>query len=56
MTEHATDIGKIKVLNLDVTKVSSSEIREKIQNGEDVSGLVPAKVLSYIKDKKLYVQ
>jgi nicotinate-nucleotide adenylyltransferase len=55
MTEHATEIGRIKVLNLDVTKVSSSEIREKIVNGRDVSGLVPEKVLNFIKERKFYV-
>jgi nicotinate-nucleotide adenylyltransferase len=56
MTEHATEIGRIKVLNLDVTKVSSSEIRERIMNGEDASELVPKKVLDYIKDRKFYAE
>lgn len=34
--------------------VSSSEIREKIKNNEDISALVPADVCKYIKDKGLY--
>jgi len=55
MTEHATSIGKIKVLNLKVTEVSSSEVREKIAKGEDVSHLVPPKVLDYIKERKYYI-
>ncbi len=34
--------------------VSSGEIREKIQNGEDISGLVPEKVQEYIEKNNLY--
>lgn len=54
MVEYASEIGRIKVLNLSVTEVSSTEIREKIFTGSDVSGLVPEKVLEYIEEKKLY--
>lgn len=36
------------------TVVSSSEIREKIKRGEDISPLVPQKVELYIKEKGLY--
>lgn len=35
--------------------VSSSEIREKIKNNEDISSLVTADVYEYIKDKGLYI-
>lgn len=35
--------------------VSSSEIREMIKNGEDVSDFLPENVYNYIKDKGLYV-
>ncbi len=35
-------------------KVSSSAIREKLQQGGDVSALVPASVLRYIEEKGLY--
>jgi nicotinate-nucleotide adenylyltransferase len=55
MTEYATEMGKIKVLNLEVTQVSSSEIREKIARGEDISALVPEKVLKLIKEKQYYL-
>ncbi|MDR2532666.1 MAG: nicotinate (nicotinamide) nucleotide adenylyltransferase [Oscillospiraceae bacterium] len=55
MTEYATEIGRIKVLNLEVTEVSSSEVREKITKGEDVSNLVPPGVLKIIKEKKYYL-
>lgn len=37
-----------------VIKVSSSEIREKIKNGSDVSSLLPKKVFDYISEKGLY--
>ncbi|MDE5670872.1 MAG: nicotinate (nicotinamide) nucleotide adenylyltransferase [Eubacterium sp.] len=35
--------------------VSSSEIREKIKNKDDISGFVPAEVCKYIKDEGLYI-
>lgn len=34
--------------------ISSSEIRENIQNGQSVSGLIPEEVERYIKDNDLY--
>ena len=36
-------------------ELSSSLIREKLKNGEDVSGLIPASVEKYIRDNHLYV-
>lgn len=39
---------------LPVFKVSSSEIREKLNNGGDLSRLLPEKVLDYILKKGLY--
>ncbi len=38
-----------------VVEVSSSDIREKVKRGEDISGLVPKAVESYIKENALYV-
>ncbi len=35
-------------------KVSSTEVREKIKKGEDISALVPAPVLKYIRQKGFY--
>jgi len=56
MVEYATDeLGKIKVLNLEVTEVSSGQIREKIAAGADVGDLVPERVLKFIQEKKFYV-
>ncbi len=39
----------------DAVVVSSSQVREKIKNGEDISSLVPAAVEKYIKEKGLYL-
>ncbi len=55
MCEYATEMGRVKVLNLDVLPLSSSEIREKLSKGEDIAGLVPDEVNAYIKENKLYV-
>ncbi len=38
----------------DPVVVSSTEIREKIRAGEDISDYLPAKVAEYIREKKLY--
>ncbi len=35
-------------------EISSSEVREKIKKGEDISGLVPTAVMDYIKERGLY--
>lgn len=43
------------VSNCDVVVVSSSEIRDNIKNGRDITSLVPQKVFTYIKDNNLYV-
>ena len=37
-----------------VMDVSSTEIRRKIKNAEDVSDLVDTRVFNYIKKKHLY--
>lgn len=55
MLEYATELGRIKVLNIPVKKASSSEVRERIGRGESVDGFLPPAVSEYIKRKKLYV-
>lgn len=54
LCEEAASLGHVKVLNLPVTEVSSTEIREKLQKGESTADLLSAEVASYIKEHKLY--
>lgn len=51
---NSLDMNKFFILNTPVLRVSSSEVREKIKSGEDVSSLVPDKVLNYICERGLY--
>lgn len=43
------------VLEKSIFTVSSTEVRDKIKKGEDVSDLIPEKIYSYIKEKGLYL-
>ncbi len=46
---------KYKYIVLDRTEdISSTDIRNKIKQGEDVSGYINAEILEYIKENKLY--
>ena len=47
--------GKYILSDREIYKVSSSEIRRKIRDGEDVSSLLPDGVYEYIKEKGLYI-
>lgn len=44
---------KVKIIKLKIP-ISSTEIRKRIKQGKNISGLVPKKVLAYIKKRKLY--
>ena len=46
--------AKMITLNVDVIELSSSEIREKINQGTDVSDLISTDVYDYIKEKEIY--
>lgn len=48
------DKNRFHLLNSDAIEVSSSQVREKIKKGEDVSSLIPEKVYNYIVEKGLY--
>lgn len=48
------DKNKFHLLNSNAVEVSSSQVREKIKKGEDVSSLIPEKVYNYIVEKGLY--
>lgn len=54
MLEFAAEMGRVKVLPTNVVDVSSTEIREKTAKGEDISELVPRKVVEYIAANDLY--
>ena len=46
--------AKFKIIDAPLLNISSSEIREKIKNKEDVSAFLPTKVFNFINQKKLY--
>lgn len=48
--------GEIYPLHSPVINISSTQIREKIVQGEDVSGMLPESVLEYIKEHRLYTE
>ena len=45
----------VVVSEFDVIDISSSQIRDMIKNGEDVSYYIPESVNRYIKEHRLYV-
>lgn len=57
VTEYRNKYGKNVVkIKAPAIEVSSSDIRRKISCGEDITGLVPAAVADYIREKGLYKQ
>ena len=44
----------IRFADMDYEDISSTRIRSTIKEGRDAKGLVPKKVLEYIKQNKLY--
>lgn len=54
MMEFANEIGRVKVLPTKAVEVSSTEIREKLASGGDVSRLIPESVMEYIGTRGLY--
>lgn len=46
--------AKIIVCNLESINISSTNIREKINNNEDIKDLIDINVLNYIKENNLY--
>jgi nicotinate-nucleotide adenylyltransferase len=46
--------NKIKILKAIIPGISSSQIRERIENGKSIKGLVPVEVEKFINKKKLY--
>ena len=56
LTEKAAELGHVKVLNLPVAEISSTEIRERLKGGGDISGLLTAEVAEYIAQNQLYAE
>lgn len=54
MLECANELGRVKVLNLPVTEVSSTELREKIAKGEDVGEMLDEQVKKFISERGFY--
>ena len=54
LTEKAAELGHVKVLNLPVTEISSTEIRDSLKSGVDISELLTAGTAGYIAEKGLY--
>lgn len=54
MQEYANELGRVRVLNLDIPDVSSRAIREAAADGGDISEHVPAAVADYIGTEGLY--
>lgn len=44
----------IKVLNINILQISSTEIRKKLEKSDDVTNFLPLEVIKYIKENKLY--
>lgn len=47
--------SEIEIINVNILKMSSSDIRNRIKNHEDAAGLLPADVYEYIKSNSLYL-
>ena len=55
LTEKAAELGHVKVLNLPVTEISSTVIRDRLKSGGDTSELLTPEVADYIAEHNLYV-
>ncbi len=53
MLEFANEMGRIKVLPMDIVDVSSTQVREIAANGGDISALVPKAVADHIAEHGL---
>jgi nicotinate-nucleotide adenylyltransferase len=50
----SNDVSHIKFINIEARDISSSQVRDMLKKGEDIDGIVPDRVLEYIRDNKLY--
>ena len=54
MTTFFSGHGKIIILKNDLINISSTEVRLKLKNNENLTGVVDDQVLEYISKKSLY--
>jgi len=47
--------GTFSLMHMEPVPISSTEIREKVRKGEDISEMVPSPVETYIREQKLYI-
>lgn len=47
--------GMIMIYHMESSELSSTELRRKIRDGEDISAYVPEKVAEYIEKRRLYI-
>jgi nicotinate-nucleotide adenylyltransferase len=47
-------LARARILKTPLQEISATEIRRRLQSGEDVSGLLPAAVVRYIQEQSLY--
>ena len=55
LTEKAAELGRVKVLNLPVIEISSTEIRDRLKSGGDITRLLTPQVADYITQNNIYV-
>ena len=48
--------AKIEILDMDVFEMSSTDVREKLRSGEDVSEMLPQAVYKYLICNNLYME
>ena len=46
--------AKIRIYHMEASELSSTDLRRRIRDGEDISGCVPEKVAEYVEKKELY--
>lgn len=56
MMEFANEMGRVRVIPTKAVEVSSTEIRERLARGGDISQLVPKAAAEYIAEKGLYTE